>query len=190
MTTAFFAAVRRWSRILHRDFGYFLTAFVISYCLSGIALNHVDEWNPDFVVHKQEIVLERAYTEAEVDEALVRRLGGRVGEQEHRIVDVPTPGQVKVYYDDASLHLYLDQRRGLYERLARRPVFYEVNVLHRNSLKAWKWFSDAFSVLLVLVNVTGLLILKGRHGLTARGKWLVAAGLLPPAAALVVFGMG
>jgi hypothetical protein len=64
-----------------------------------------------------------------------------------------------------------------------------VNVLHRNSLKAWRWLSDAFSILLVLVNVTGLLILRGRHGLTARGKWLIAAGLLPPAVALVAFGM-
>jgi hypothetical protein len=189
MTASLPPSVRRWSRILHRDFGYFLTAFVISYCLSGVALNHVDAWNPDFVVQKREIALVRAYIEAEVDDALVRELGRRVGEEDYRVVDVPTAGQVKIYYDNASLHLYLDERRGVYERLARRPVFYEANVLHRNSFKPWRWFSDAFSILLVLVNATGLLILKGKHGLTARGKWLIAAGLLPPAVALVAFGM-
>jgi hypothetical protein len=105
------------------------------------------------------------------------------------VIDVPTEGQVKIYYESASLHLHLAERRGSYERVSRRPVFYEVNVLHRNSLQAWRWFSDAFSVLLVVVNLTGLLILRGRHGLGARGKWLVAAGLLPPALALVAFGM-
>jgi hypothetical protein len=181
--------VRRWSRTLHRDLGYFVTAFVISYCLSGVALNHVDEWNPDFVVQRREIALDREYSEAEVDEPLARELGRRLGEGEHRILDVPTAGQVKIYYDNASLHLYLGARRGVYERVARRPVFYEANVLHRNSFKPWRWFSDAFSILLVLVNLTGLLILKGKDGLTARGKWLIAAGLLPPAVALVAFGL-
>jgi hypothetical protein len=182
--------VRRWSRILHRDFGYFLTAFVISYCLSGLALNHKDEWNPDFVIKKREITLDRVYADTEVDDEMARSLSARVGEVEHRVIDVPTAGQVKIYYDNAFLHLYLDERRGAYEKVTRRPVFYEVNVLHRNSLKAWRWFSDAFSVLLVLVNMTGLLILKGRHGLSTRGKWLIAAGLLPPAVALVAFGLG
>lgn len=182
-------AVRRWSRVLHRDFGYFLTAFVISYCLSGLALNHRDAWNPDFVIEKREIALDRVYAETDVGDELARELSARLGEAEHRVIDVPTPGQVKIYYDNAFLHLYLDERRGAYEKVARRPVFYEVNVLHRNSLKAWRWFADAFSVLLVLVNVTGLLILKGRYGLSTRGKWLIAAGLLPPAVALVAFGM-
>jgi hypothetical protein len=189
MTVSIPPAVRRWSRVLHRDSGYFLTAFVISYCLSGLALNHKDAWNPDFVIAKREIALDRVYAEAEVGDQLVRELSARLGEAEHRVIDVPTAGQVKIYYDNAFLHLYLDERRGAYEKVARRPVFYEVNVLHRNSLKAWRWFSDAFSVLLVLVNVTGLLILKGKDGLTARGKWLIAAGLLPPAVALVAFGM-
>ena len=44
-------------------------------------------------------------------------------------------------------------------------------------------------VLLILVNVTGLLVLKGKHGLTVRGKWLIATGALPPAIALVAFRM-
>jgi hypothetical protein len=179
--------VRRWSRTLHRDFGYFLTAFVIAYCLSGLALNHVDEWNPDFVVEKREIALDRVYREAEVDAVLARALSDKVGEAEHRVIDVPADGQVKIYYDNAFLHLHLDEQRGVYERLVRRPVFYEVNVLHRNSLKAWRWAADLFSVLLIFVNVTGLLILKGKYGFTARGLWLVGAGAIPPILALVVF---
>lgn len=183
-------ALRGLNRALHRDLGYALTAFVISYCLSGLALNHRDDWNPDFVIEKRAITLDRAYRDDEVDARLARSLTERIGETAERVVDVPTPGQVKIYYDNASLHLYLAERRGVYERVMRRPVFYDANVLHRSSLRGWRWFSDAFSVLLVLVNVTGLLILKGRHGLTARGKWLVAAGLLPPAVALVAFGMG
>lgn len=182
------ASVRRWSRTLHRDLGYFLTAFVIAYCLSGIALNHADEWNPDFRLEKREVPLDRVYREDEVGEQLARALGAAVGESQPRVIDVPAAGEVKIYYDRASMHLYLDERRAVYERLERRPLFYQVNVLHRNTLKAWRWAADVFSVLLILVNLTGLLILKGRYGLTARGIWFIGAGALPPIVALVAFG--
>jgi hypothetical protein len=129
------------------------------------------------------------YRESEVGEDLARALAGRVGETAHRVIDVPTEGQVKIYFDNAFLHLYLAERRAVYERVARRPLFYEVNVLHRNSLKAWRWFSDAFSILLILVNLTGLFVLRGKYGLSARGKWLVAAGAAPPVVAVVAFAM-
>ncbi len=179
--------VRRWSRTLHRDFGYFLTSFVIAYCLSGLALNHVDDWNPDFRIERREISLDRVYRDTEIDDDVALALAGQVGEAEHRVIDVPTEGQVKIYYDNASLTLHLNERRGVYERLSRRPVFYEVNVLHRNSLKAWRWAADVFSLLLIFVNLTGLLILKGKYGLTTRGLWLIGAGAVPPLVALVVF---
>jgi hypothetical protein len=188
MNGASWTFVRRWSRTLHRDIGYFLTAFVVAYCLSGLALNHADAWNPDFRIEKRAITLDRVYQESEIDEVMAHALSAQVGEAEHRVIDVPAEGQVKIYYDKASLLLDLHERRGVYERLVRRPLFYEVNVLHRNSLKPWRWAADVFSILLILVNLTGLLILKGKYGLTPRGLWFIAAGAVPPIVALVVFG--
>ncbi|MBI1752621.1 MAG: PepSY-associated TM helix domain-containing protein [Acidobacteria bacterium] len=187
MSATFSAGLQRWNRILHRDAGYFLTAFVIVYCLSGIALNHIHEWNPDFIIQKRTIPLERVYTESEVGPELANALAGRVGEGAFRIIDVPTPGQVKIYFDNAFLQLHLAEQQAVYERVVRRPLIYDANIMHRNSLRSWRWFSDAFSVLLILVNVTGLFLLKGRHGLGARGKWLILAGAVPPLAAVVAF---
>jgi hypothetical protein len=40
------------------------------------------------------------------------------------------------------------------------------------------------------VNLTGLFVLRGKHGLGARGRWLVAAGALPPLLALVAIRLG
>lgn len=181
------AGLQRWNRILHRDAGYFLTAFVIVYCLSGIALNHIHEWNPDFIIQKRILTLDRVYTEPEVGPELAKALGEQVGEGAFRVIDVPTPGQVKIYFDNAFLHLRLAERQAVFERVVRRPLIYDANVLHRNSLRSWRWFSDAFSILLILVNVTGLFILKGRHGLGSRGKWLILAGAVLPLAAVIMF---
>ena len=41
---------RKWSRILHRDIGYFFIGTSIIYGVSGIALNHMSDWNPNYSV--------------------------------------------------------------------------------------------------------------------------------------------
>src|SRR5436190_14832406 len=41
-------AWRRWFRALHRDVGYVAVALVLAYGLSGLAVNHIDDWNPSY----------------------------------------------------------------------------------------------------------------------------------------------
>lgn len=180
----------RWRRLnaaVHRDLGYFFTALIIAYCLSGVALNHIEDWNPDFVIERRAVRLDRAYSGEELSPAVIAAFGSRVGEPRYKVYDQPTPTQVKIYYDNATLHVHLDAAEGTYERVGRRPLFFQANVLHRNSLKGWRWASDVFAGALVVVSATGLLILRGKYGLAARGKWLVLAGLAPPFAALLLF---
>lgn len=179
--------LRRLNVATHRDLGYFFVALIVAYCLSGLALNHVDDWNPDFVITKEEVKLDRVYRRGEVDASKIHEFGSLVGENDYKVYDFPTADQVKIYYDNASLHLDLAEGKGIYERVSRRAVFYQANVLHRNSLKGWKWMADVFAVLLIVLSLTGLFVLKGKYGLGGRGKWLVAAGLLPPLAAILIY---
>ena len=41
--------------------------------------------------------------------------------------------------------------------------------------------------MLIIINVTGLFILKGKNGIKGRGKWFIAAGFIPPILALILF---
>jgi hypothetical protein len=181
--------IRRLNIELHRDVGYFFSALIIAYCISGLALNHIDEWNPDFIIEKQTVKFTDSYTSKEVTTDVINQFGKLVQEDHFKVYDFPTPDQVKIYYDDASLHVNLTTKEGVYEKVARRPLFYQANVLHRNSLKGWKWAADVFAIMLIFINVTGLFVLKGKHGITGRGKWLVAAGFLPPIIALILHSM-
>lgn len=185
-------AASRWTRLrrlnvaAHRDLGYFFTALIIVYCLSGLALNHVNEWNPDFVITKDTIAINSAISGVALSNTLIDSLGKMVGEERYKVYDAPTKRQVKVYYDNASLHVNFETHTGIYEKVARRPVFYQANVLHRNSLKSWRWASDVFAVMLITICLTGLFVMKGKYGITGRGKWLIAAGFLPPVAAIIL----
>ena len=50
--------LRKWNRIIHRDLGYIFCGMCIIYGLSGIALNHMEDWNPDYIIKTREIILE------------------------------------------------------------------------------------------------------------------------------------
>ncbi|MFN3840165.1 MAG: PepSY-associated TM helix domain-containing protein [Cyclobacteriaceae bacterium] len=178
--------IRRLNMVTHRDAGYFFSSLIIIYCLSGIALNHVDEWNPDFIIEKKEIRVPKNYSTDNLTPELISAFSQLAGEQKFKVYDIPSYNRVKIYFDNASLFIDLQTGEGLYERIKRRPVFYQSNVLHRNSLKGWKWVSDIFGGFLILISITGLFILKGKNGITGRGKWFMAAGFLLPLIALIL----
>ena len=69
---------------------------------------------------------------------------------------------------------------------SRRAVLFEVNTLHLNNLKGtWTYVADVFALALMFLAITGMTMMKGRHGLAQRGKWFVGAGLLIPVGFIV-----
>lgn len=176
---------RKFNSVIHRDFGYFFAALIIAYSISGIALNHVDEWNPDFIIIKEEIKLSGSYQKQDINPDVIREFSNRAGETSYRLYDFPSSRQVKIYYKDATLMVDLQKGEGLYEKISRRPFFYQVNVLHRNSVDWWKWASDVFAAMLIIITISGLLMLRGANGFSGRGKWFFGAGFIPPVIALV-----
>lgn len=179
-----------WARLnlaAHRDIGYACASLILAYCLSGIALNHIGDWNPDFVVTKQPIALPHPLAKEEITPERIEEFGRLVNEDTYKVYDFPTADQVKIYFDNASLHLHFTTGQGTYEKVARRPLLYQLNALHLNRLKGWKWASDVFAIILIVLSLTGLFVLRGKHGLGRRGRWLVLAGMVPPLLALILF---
>lgn len=178
--------IRRLNTATHRDLGYFFSSLIIIYCISGLALNHVNDWNADFII-KKDTVRTKQYEKVEITNNVITAIGRSIGEDKYKVYDFPTNDQVKVYYDNASFHLHFKTGVGVYERITRRQVIFQSNLLHRNSVKGWKYIADVFAVMLIILSVTGLFILKGKKGIGGRGKWWIAAGLLPPVIAIIIY---
>ena len=179
--------VRHWVRVLHRDVGYFLTGLVLVFCISGIAVNHVDSWNPNYARTEAPLAL-GPLAAADLD-GLEREVVARVP------LD-PSEVRGRRRASPESFHVFLDEGDevtvnpatgdGTIVRVRRRPLIFETNVLHLNHLKGtWTFVSDVFAVLLAGLAVTGLFMLKGSTGLAGRGKWFVAGGLAVPVVFLV-----
>ncbi len=171
---------RKWNRILHRDLGYFFFGMTLIYALSGIALNHIDDWNPSYIIENRKISIGKALTDSASAIAVKQFLATHSLAGEYKSHYSPRQGFLKIFIDNGSVDLDLNSGKGVIERLQRRPLFFHVNFLHYNPKKLWTWFSDLFCVGLMLVAITGLFILRGKKGITGRGAWLTGAGLLFP----------
>jgi hypothetical protein len=179
---------RRWNNVLHRDVGYLIVGMTIIYALSGIALNHIRDWNPSYVVTQQEVAWGGPVPEGEVPrEAVLAFLDRYHARDLYKKHYRPAPDRLKIFVEGGSVVLDAGTGEGLRETLRRRPVFFEVNFLHYNPRGLWTWFSDLYSVALILVAITGLFVLRGRQGITGRGAWLTAVGVLIPLGFLIMY---
>ncbi|GAB4202197.1 MAG: PepSY-associated TM helix domain-containing protein [Bacteroidia bacterium] len=173
----------------HRDIGYFISVLIIIYCISGIALNHIDDFNPDFIISRDTVSIPITFTFEDFNYDKAKELSLYVHQNKIKVWDKPTHDQLKIYYDNATFHIYIDRRVGVYEELTKRPLIYHANLFHRNSIEGWKWISDIFSTLLIIVTITGMFMLKkkNQHSIFKKGKWYLIAGTILPLIFLTYF---
>jgi uncharacterized protein len=177
------------NRATHRDFGYFFTAMTIIYALSGIALNHRKDWNPNYIIerteHQVNIPPDLQTNEKTAVEAILKQIDQQ---DNYRKYYFPTSGELKVFMNGGgTIVVNLASGKLLFENLTKRPIFNQVNFLHYNPGKLWMWFSDFFCVALIVLAISGLFILKGKNGITRRGAWLTAAGIIVPIVFLLMY---
>ena len=172
---------RKLNRVVHRDFGYFFTATTLIYALSGIALNHVRDWNPNYIISSEKVAVKPVPEKGSIDKEWVMDLldqtNDRKNYKNHYIRDNK---ELKVFLKGGSLILNLNTGTGWLEKIRKRPVFHEVNYLHYNPGKWWTWFSDIYAGSLAILAITGLFVLKGKNGITGRGAWFTLAGVVVP----------
>jgi len=179
--------LRRAIVAVHRDVGYFFAAMTLIYAISGVAVNHVGDWNPSYKLEtlRHEVGRLEPGEAPAVGAEVLARLG--VDETPRSVVPVGQ-GLLKVFLEDSALTVTLPEGTVVEERRRKRPLLFESNFLHLNRGKGfWTWFADAYAVGMALLAVTGIVILKGRRGLSGRGKWLVAAGTAIPLVYLLFF---
>ncbi len=169
------------NRVTHRDIGYIIAGMTIIYALSGIALNHKNDWNPNYIfdsrTFRTEITINR---ETFNDNAALDILKGVNLENEFKASYFPSGNFATIFINGGFVRINAGTGEGTIERISKRPLFYQVNFLHYNPGKWWKYFSDIFCVALILVTITGLFLVKGKNGITRRGAILTLIGIILP----------
>ena len=181
--------LRRINKALHRDLGYFFAGMAIIYGLSGIALNHKDEWNSNYIIELKEQKISIPANFNESDDSAIQNILNQCGiAHEYKSHYSPKPNEIKIFLAHGS-SVVVDTRSGIarIETIRKRPLFFEVNFLHYNPGKLWTWFSDIFAISLIILAITGLFIQRGKYGIQGRGAWLSIIGMLIPIAILITY---
>lgn len=173
---------RRWNKILHRDLGYLCFGLTIIYAISGLAVNHMADWNPNYRIERMQSVIDPAPLAGLTGAPLVAAILDQMGES----------GEVKGSYqsDEENLQIFVvnnnitvNLQTGAVhqEKNQTRKVLYELNFLHINhAKKLWTWVADLYAIALAVLALTGLFVLRGKKGITGRGAWLTGIGFLIP----------
>jgi hypothetical protein len=186
-------------RLLHRDLGYLFFGMTVVYALSGLAVNHRADWNPDYRVERRRFPLPAPATGADGAPITPAAAAADIASQKNYtkadiaalLADAGVKGRYKKHYapDDRHVRVFLENGTATLDRearaldielLHRRPLLRTFNRLHLNPGRWWLWFADAFAVALLVLAITGLFLLRGKHGLTRRGGVLTALGIIVP----------
>ncbi|MCB9626815.1 MAG: PepSY-associated TM helix domain-containing protein [Sandaracinaceae bacterium] len=174
------ARARRWLRALHRDAGYLAVGMTIIYAVSGLAVNHIGEWDPNFTEVEQSMSLAGvAHLDPDArDQAILRALGVE-GELDERYDE--GEGEVALRAGEDVVHVNEAAGTARLEARRARPLLRVANWLHLNRGKAaWTYFADAYAVGLLFLALSGLFMIPARSGLLGRRGLLVGLGVALP----------
>jgi len=173
---------RKWVRILHRDIGYIATGLTIIYSVSGVAVNHVSEWNPNYIITKTETKIDPVSDSTLNSADLVNNILKKINERgKLKNSFYPDANTLNIFVEGNTITVKLKTGEVIEEKVKSRAVFRETNFLHLNNpKKVWTYVADLFAVSLIFLAITGLFMIKGKKGITGRGAWLTAAGVLIP----------
>jgi len=166
-------------RAVHRDVGYAAVGLTFVYAVSGLAVNHVASWDPNF---KNTTSTHELGTPLPADDAAARRLVlSRLG-----ITDEPREvyregDELEVIFEHRTLHVTTATGHVVDEEQKPRFFVRAANFLHLNrGKKAWTWFADSYAVGLLFLATSGMFMIAGKKGLFGRGIFFVAAGVAVP----------
>ncbi|MFO0677559.1 MAG: PepSY-associated TM helix domain-containing protein [Polyangiaceae bacterium] len=184
-------AWRPWLRAFHRDTGYVAVGLTLVYALSGLAVNHIQDWDPNF--RNYETVKEigpvagpgGAVLGDDAAADLVRTKLG-IGEPPREVYR-NGESDLDLLYERRTIHVNVVTGHVVDEGQKPRFFLRAANWLHLNrGKKAWKWVADGYAAALLFLAISGLFMVPGRKGVFGRGALYVAVGVAIPVVYVVL----
>ncbi len=174
-------------RAIHRDLGYTAVGLTFVYAVSGLAVNHIADWDPNFHNTTRELDVQLGSASERTDDELATTVAAAAHITEKPKEVYREGDDLEMLYDHRTLHVNLVTGHVLEERQEPRFFVRVANWLHLNrGKKAWKYFADAYAAGLLLLATSGLFMLPGKKGLVGRGAVFVTLGIAIPVAYVVM----
>jgi len=180
--------LRPWLRAVHRDAGYFGVGLTLVYALSGLAVNHIADWDPSFrqiqATHQLPAPLP-----SQADVSGKRVLTALGISETPREVYAAGDDAVEIVFERRTLHVTPSTGKVVEEGQSPRWFLRAANWLHLNrGKKAWTYVADTYALILLYLAISGLFMIPGRKGLVGRGAAIALLGAAVPVGYVVWSG--
>ena len=179
---------RAWLRAVHRDIGYLAVGLTFVYAFSGLAINHIGEWDPNFKSIETTSTLEGPF-DKDPELAAKQALSQLNIQLEPRDSFYDTDTSLEISFDNQII--VIDTESGQAVSTAEKPRWFlrVANWLHYNrGKKAWTFIADGYAVFLLFLAISGMFMIRGKNGFFGRGAVLVALGAGVPLLYVVLAG--
>jgi hypothetical protein len=173
------AIARTWLRAIHRDVGYSAIGLTVVYAASGIAVNHLADWDPNFTHATRTHELGSRLPDD--DEAASKQILAALAIHETPKEVYREGDEIEVLLERRTLHATAATGHVIDEGQQPRFFLRAANWLHLNrGKKAWSYFADAYAAALLFLALSGMFMLPGRKGLFGRGAVFMLLGASIP----------
>jgi len=167
------------NRFLHRELGFFFVGMTIIYAVSGIAINHINDWNPNYSITNEAI--EITPLSEKIDKEKAKEILSKYEDEDlYKSHYYPAKDRLKIFFNGGNLVIDTKTGKGYHETMRRRPILFYFNKLHYNPNLWWTIFADIYAVSLFIIALTGLYVTKAKNGIRGRGGVLAIIGALIP----------
>ena len=177
---------RNFCRNYHRDIAYIFVGLILSFSISGIALNHRRTFNSrQFLYESQVFTMPLPADTQLITEEFVQSKLPEIGiGNDYRSFRIQN-GELRIFYDKARAEINLETGEGEKEWYGKRVLLAEMADLHQTTNPAWIWYSDIFGIGMIFIAVSGMFIASGKNSFKKRGWWMALIGLAFPLVFLI-----
>ena len=170
-----------WFRKWHRDIGYLFVGLILSFSISGIALNHRETFDSRDIIYKTEpIQIDIDKISDNLDEDDIENLSTIIGiDSEYYGYDLED-NELRIFYRNTQVNVNLNTGVGQKDFVKRRIILGAMADLHQATNKWWIWYSDIFGFAMIFIAITGTFIASGKNSFKKRGWFLSFIGLVFP----------
>jgi hypothetical protein len=177
-------------RNLHRDLGYFYLGLILSFSISGILMNHRENWHPEKYTTQTKAIEVKLAKESEITEKYAENLAKQLGVDDKIRRHSVKKGTLKISFENHDIEIDMKTGKGEIVTFIKTPLVSQTIKLHKTTSNFWIYYSDIFAFSLITIAITGAIMIKSasKFSFKSRGWKLALAGLIFPLLFLIFFG--
>jgi len=158
------------------------------FAISGIALNHIHQWNSNYDVTQTKVkiaLLATKINQTDFEPWLLTQLNESGIIKARFWQDKDT---YKLFIKNKTLFVLPKQNLVMIEEVKPRVLLRQLNFLHLNEAKkAWTWFSDLYAFMLIFLALSSMFMIKGKRSVFGKRSIIVLAGFAAPAGFVIYY---